>query len=105
MRNSATPAIVQTAGRLYGWLLFAYPGPLRRRFGQEMVLVFEDEVRAAWEERGFEGACRIWCCAATELFRVALPMRLETLMIPVIALLASFALLAMFFRLCIDSVR
>jgi hypothetical protein len=55
--------------RIYRWLLALYPEDLRRDYGEEMVLVFADELRDA----DFRGAVRAWRRALGEFFHFALP--------------------------------
>jgi len=71
---------------LYAWLLTFYPEDLRREYGEEMTLIFADELRA-------RGAFRVWWNAFSEFVRLALPHTLSrpTLRVPIIggAFLAS----------------
>ncbi|HUB82140.1 MAG TPA: hypothetical protein VMB03_25260 [Bryobacteraceae bacterium] len=60
--------------RVYRWLVRLYPQDLRRDYGEEMVLVFGDELRDA----DFRGAVRAWRRAIAEFFRLALPAWLST---------------------------
>jgi hypothetical protein len=55
--------------RIYGWLVAFYPEDLRRDFGEEMVLVFAEELRDA----GLPGALRVWRRALAEFVRLAPP--------------------------------
>ena len=55
---------------VYVWLLSFYPDDLRREYGEEMVLVFADELRS-------RGALRVWWNTLSELFRIALPHSLS----------------------------
>jgi hypothetical protein len=57
------------SSRIYGRLLLFYPEELRRAYGEEMALVFADELR----EADFGGAARIWRNALTEFLQLALP--------------------------------
>jgi hypothetical protein len=57
------------SARIYGWLVAFYPEDLRRDFGEEMVLVFAEELRDA----GLAGAVRVWRRALVEFVRLALP--------------------------------
>jgi hypothetical protein len=56
------------SSRIYSRLLLFYPDELRRAYGEEMALVFADELRDA----GLAGAIRIWRNALTEFLRIAL---------------------------------
>ena len=55
--------------RIYGWMLSLYPEELRREFGEEMALVFADELRDA----DLAGRIRVWRRALREFFSIALP--------------------------------
>jgi hypothetical protein len=57
------------SARIYGWLVAFYPEDLRRDFGEEMVLVFAEELRDA----GLAGTVRVWRRALVEFFRLAPP--------------------------------
>lgn len=60
--------------RIYRWLVGFYPEDLRRAYGEEMVLVFGDELRDA----DFRGALRAWRRAIGEFFHLALPACMST---------------------------
>ena len=63
-------------GRVYGWLLLAYPPAFRRRHGVDMVRVFEDELRHLWPGRGPRAAwpsARVLLGAASDVLRSAPP--------------------------------
>jgi hypothetical protein len=97
MLTNRIPAIVQSGCRAYSLLLFFYPYSLRCRFEQEMIAVFEDQVCHAWEQSGYSGVLRSWWRALAELLRIAFPARLESLKIPVLSLLLSLLVTALFF--------
>jgi hypothetical protein len=73
---------------LYTWLLTFYPEDLRREYGQEMALVFADDLRS-------RGPLRVWWNAFSEFVRLALPHTLSrpALRVPIIG--------AAFFLLCV----
>ena len=74
--NSHTPRLVNASSKIYRLLLFFYPPSLRHLFGQEMELLFQEQIRDAWEESGYTGLLRSWYRATAELVRIALPARL-----------------------------
>lgn len=63
--------------RIYAVVLPLYPPELRRDFGAEMTEVFVEDLAEAWRNAGLPGAIRVWCCAAWEIARIALPRHLE----------------------------
>jgi hypothetical protein len=87
--NSYMPRLVQASGKVYRLLLLFYPHSLRRRFGREMELLFQEQLRHEWEESGYMGFLRSWYCAGSELVRIALPARLLRLTLAFLLLLAS----------------
>ena len=64
---------------LYAWLLSFYPENLRREYGEEMLLVFADELRS-------RGKLRVWWNTLREFLRFALPHTLSrpALRVPII---------------------
>jgi hypothetical protein len=73
---------------VYVWLLNFYPDDLRREYGEEMVLVFADDLRS-------RGALRVWWNTLSELFRIALPhtLSLPAARVPLIGI--AFAILSL----------
>jgi hypothetical protein len=63
--------------RIYTAVLPLFPQELRRDFGAEMTEVFVEDLAEAWRNAGLPGAIRVWCCAAWEIARIALPRHLE----------------------------
>ena len=55
--------------RIYGRMVMLYPEDLRREYGAEMTLVFEEDLRAS----RMAGAIQLWLRAFGELLRIALP--------------------------------
>jgi dienelactone hydrolase len=90
--NRHTPRLVHVSGEIYRLLLFFYPPSLRHQFGQEMELLFQDQVRDGWEESGYRGFLRIWYRAVAELVRIALPARLLRFALAFLLFLVSPAL-------------
>lgn len=95
MSSDRIPVFVRSAPRAYAWLLFFYPPSIRTRFRDEMTHVFEQQLRSAWQARGYRGVLRSWWTAIAELLRIGLPARLETLKISAISLLLSFLFIAL----------
>ena len=64
---------------IYAWLLNFYPEDLRRDYGEEMTLVFADDLRS-------RGLLRVWWNAAREFLRFALPHTLSrpVLRVPIV---------------------
>jgi hypothetical protein len=59
---------------------------LRARFGEEMELVFEEQMGSAWRDGGVPAAVQVWKSALTELATIALPSRLAPVAVPAIAI-------------------
>lgn len=90
--------------RIYGWLVGFYPADLRRDFGEEMVLVFAEELRDA----GFARAARVWRRALVEFFQLALPGWAAHPALRVPAIMLAFCALSMgidLLTLCTSGVR
>jgi hypothetical protein len=79
------------SARIYGWLVDFYPEDLRRDFGEEMVLVFEEELRDA----GLAGAVRVWRRALVEFVRLALPNCVANPVLRVPAIMLAFCAFSM----------
>jgi hypothetical protein len=75
--------------RLFNWTLALYPRGVREEFGEEMALVFAEQVADAERHDGIRGAARVWALAIKEVVTVALPNRLAPIAVPVIAAVAS----------------
>jgi hypothetical protein len=75
------------SSRIYSRLLVLYPADLRRDFGDQMALVFAEDLDAARRRSGLRGEVRVWRCALGEFLRLALPGRLASppMRAPVIA--------------------
>jgi hypothetical protein len=52
--------------RLYKWLLLLYPNDFRHEFGQEMIQLFCDLYRDAWQQRGYLGVFLLWLATIKE---------------------------------------
>jgi hypothetical protein len=63
--------------RIYAAVLPLYPQELRRDFGAEMIEVFVEDLAEAWRNAGLAGAIGVWCRAAWEIVRIAIPRQLE----------------------------
>ncbi|HYA78778.1 MAG TPA: hypothetical protein VED65_00450 [Candidatus Bathyarchaeia archaeon] len=97
MQTSQTPFLVHSGCFAYRILLLWYPSSLRSRFQQEMLAVFEDQLRGAWQLSGYRGVLESWWRALLELLCLALPARLDALRIPAVSILLSLLLTALFF--------
>lgn len=95
MSSDPLPVLVRSGPRAYAWLVFLYPQVLRARFRDEMSHVFEQQLHAAWQARGYGGVLCSWWTAIGELIHIALPARLEPLKIPAISILLSFLFIAL----------
>lgn len=61
-----------TSERIYAGLLRAYPGTFRRRYEDEMVLLFADTLRDARAANGAAGTSVTWCRTLLDLASSAL---------------------------------
>ena len=88
------------ACRVYRWLLVFYPRELRERYGAEMMLAFNLQMRDAWKRRGTLGATRVGLSAAWEIVSVAAPLQLRNPAVIAAALsfVCSSILMLAFFR-------
>ena len=93
-QSESRSLIVGLIARIYGASLILYAYDLRTEFGQEMVDIFEDQMRGAWRERGISGLLDVWTCVGTELLRIALPRRLAAISIPALGFVISVILFA-----------
>jgi hypothetical protein len=75
------------SSRIYSRLLLFYPEELRRTYGEEMTLVFADELRDA----DLGGAVRIWRNALAEFLLLALPVFVSKPAFRVHAIACAFA--------------
>ncbi len=66
--------------------LSLYPRHLREQFGDEMALVFEEQLEDA---RGAVDAARVCLSAIKELWTVALPNRIAPVLVPTAAFVAA----------------
>ena len=82
---------------IYAWLLTFYPEDLRREYGQEMVLVFADDLRS-------RSAGRVWWNALSEFLRIALPHTLSQPALRVPLLSAAFSILSLSTELVMSAV-
>jgi hypothetical protein len=89
--------ILRLSLELYRGLIHLYPANLQRRFGPEMVDVFEQQLLAASDQRGAAGIGRVWCSVIVEVATgAAIPALAEAAFIPVASIAASFALFLVF---------
>jgi hypothetical protein len=99
MRNKAQATALNTSCRLYSVVMPLYPETLRREFGPDMADVFEQQIRGECERHGFAGVARVWLGVASDVIRTSLPDEInwQGILVPVLSLLGSFALFALFF--------
>jgi hypothetical protein len=69
--------LIRWSSWIYGCLLIAYPRELRRRFGADVIEVFEEQLCEAAMQCGRSGIVSLWCTALWELASVA-ASRLES---------------------------
>jgi hypothetical protein len=62
---------VTTSARVYSRLLRLCPSELHAEFGEEMTLVFADDLADSFEHGGPAAAFRVWFHATAELARLA----------------------------------
>src|SRR5271168_1617503 len=84
----------------YRLLLGLYPHEFRRRFGEEMMQVFVDQMWAELKRRGVVGVFRVWLTAWWEVMSVAAPLQLRNPVVIAAALssVISSVLFLAFFR-------
>jgi len=68
-------ALLHANSAVFRQLLVLYPRELRERFGDEMVLVFGEQITEAWRAARVTGLVRIWLRAIWELATIAVPQR------------------------------
>lgn len=92
--------MIRWSGWIYGCLLIAYPRELRRRFGADMIEVFEEQLCEAATQCGRSGIVSLWRTALWELASVAVPSSLEstTVIAGAVSFLVSSAIAWVFFR-------
>ncbi len=64
--NNINPSISE---RLYTLLLCLYPHRFRREFGEEMMFVFSQSLRAAQQQYGHLGTLLLWCMTLVDLLK------------------------------------
>jgi hypothetical protein len=99
MRNKARATALNTSCRLYSVVMPLYPETLRREFGPDMADVFEQQIRGECERHGFVGMARVWFGVASDVIQTSVPDEInwQGILVPVLSLLGSFALFALFF--------
>ncbi len=83
--------------RLYAAALLLYPVALRRQFGEEMVEVFAEQMRDAYERDGWLGRMDVWCCVGGETIRTAVKSHLQIVCISLVSALTALGLMCTFF--------
>jgi hypothetical protein len=90
--------VIGASCRVYRVMLYVYPSRLRAEFGEDMLSVFEQQLRDARTTGGPLEVCRIWVRAlweAAHLVRLPCPARANC-GIAVMSLLSSSALFLFF---------
>ncbi len=57
--------------RIFASMLWCYPGPFRREYGEEMKRAFRQELRDARAARGWRAEAAVWLRSVEELFTTA----------------------------------
>ena len=76
--------------RLYAVLLRLYPTSLRKQFGEDMLEVFEQQLRDAADLSGWRGEFDTWSCVASETIRTLAVSYMQAIGVSVISVLTSF---------------
>jgi hypothetical protein len=77
MMNSIRPASpLLLSVPIYNVLLVAYPKKFREHYGTQMVQVFRDSLREAFQRRGTSGAIDLWLHTVADLLVTALVERI-----------------------------
>ena len=99
MRNRSRATALNMSCRLYSLVMPLYPGTLRRQFGADMADVFEQQIRGECARHGFAGLARVWFDIVSDVIQSSLPEEInwQRALVPVLSLLSSFALFALFF--------
>jgi hypothetical protein len=84
------------SSRIYAVFLAMYPPELRRDFGEEMADVFAEDLAEARRCGGAIAVIRVWLCAVSEFFRIALPTHAANpaIAVPLLSFALSMALLS-----------
>ena len=90
--------ILRASCFVYRWLLVSYPLELRHRFGEEMVEVFEDQMRDERIRGGPAASLRVAFTAGWEVLSVAVPSQLQNSVV-IAATLSSLSSSALFLGL------
>jgi len=83
--------------RVYAVLLMLYPGALRREFGEEMMQVFTDQMRDAWQRNGWVGGAEVWRLVGCEVLRTVVSSHLQVVGISVVSGLTALGMMLSFF--------
>jgi predicted lysophospholipase L1 biosynthesis ABC-type transport system permease subunit len=78
MKPSDTKRVFPRAEWLYRLLLFAYPATFRRAHGEEMRLLFRDQLRERFARRGWLGLALLWAPMLRDVVVNAALLRFET---------------------------
>jgi putative ABC transport system permease protein len=78
MKPSDTKRVFPRAEWLYRLLLFSYPATFRRAHGEEMRLLFRDQLRERFARRGWLGLALLWAPMLRDVVVNAALLRFET---------------------------
>ncbi len=87
------------SNRIYSVLLCLYPSDLHRQFGAEMVEVFSEQIRDAFQKDGWPGEVSVWRCVAGETIRTLASSYMQIIGISVVSILATYAVMDTLFWL------
>src|SRR5947209_15891374 len=76
---SSSKRIIAVSGRLYQWLLVAYPATFRQQYGSQMTQVFLDCCRKAYQRNGTRGVLSLWIPTLGDLITTAIAEHISTL--------------------------
>lgn len=71
MSKQAESKAVEYSGRVYRWLLAAYPKSHRQEYGAAMLQLFRDQCRDAWGARRIRGLIGFWLRALADLLKTS----------------------------------
>ena len=87
------PPATVLSKRIYSLLLCLYPSELRRQFGAEMIEVFSEQIRDAFQKEGWQGGAGVWRCVAGETVRTLASSYMQIIGISVVSILATYAVM------------
>lgn len=67
-----SPKVIAVSDKIFRKLLWLYPQPYRRDFGDLMALLFRDQCRAAWQRERYAGLLKLWLRTLPDLGKTSL---------------------------------